>query len=47
MLSYTLIALDLGTVLSARATQTTLLDSVKPLLNTANTHRLATRSLSA
>jgi hypothetical protein len=43
MLSYTLITLDLGAVLSAKAIQTTLLGFVKALRGTDSIHKLATR----
>jgi hypothetical protein len=47
MLSYILIILDLGAVLSAKVIQTTLLSSIKALYNTDSVHKLATKSQSA
>jgi hypothetical protein len=43
MLSYTLIILDLGAVLSVKAIQTILLSSVKALHSTDSVHKLAIR----
>jgi hypothetical protein len=47
MLSYILITLDLGAVLSARVIQTILLDFIKALHSVDNIHKLAIRSQSA
>jgi hypothetical protein len=47
MLSYTLTILNLSTVLSIKATQTILLNSVKLLFDIVNIYKLVTRLLSA